>query len=368
MYLKNLKLIHFRSFSFLEMEFINGINLIYGPNAAGKTNLLEGIHILSNLRSFRTSGISELIQWEAVSASISGEVTTQEGIQKSLTVLLESNRRMALVQGKRSSPKDYLSLFPTVTFSPDDLGIVKGPPSERRSFMDKGIFQLSPTYWADLSDYNQILKQKNALLKHESLEQSSGKSDLEILQVLNEQMQRVGSRIIYARREYLKKLQEALQRVYKHWLSDHEDIQIIYKSTLGKDFLELNLDGIQGLYQTVLQKMEEKELRYQASLVGPHRDDMEIFLNGRPIHAFGSQGQQRTAVLALKLASSEVYVHHHGEYPALILDDVTSELDPSRNERLLEYLKNNFQVFLSSTVKLPYLENMSSCTSFELSP
>ncbi len=368
MYLKNLKLIHFRSFSFLEMEFIKGINLIYGPNAAGKTNLLEGIHVLSNLRSFRTSGISELIQWGAVSASVSGEVTTQEGVQKSLTVLLEPNRRMALVQGKRSSPKDYLSLFPTVTFSPDDLGIIKGSPSERRSFMDKGIFHLSPTYWADLSDYNQILKQKNALLKHENLQQGPGKSELAILQVLNEQMQRVGSRIIHARREYLKKLQEALHRVYKHWLSDHEDIEIIYKSTLGKDFLELNLDGIQGLYQTILQKMEEKELRYQASLVGPHRDDMEIFLNGRPIHAFGSQGQQRTAVLALKLASSEVYVHHHGEYPALILDDVTSELDPSRNERLLGYLKNNFQVFLSSTAKLPYLENMNSCIFFELSP
>lgn len=366
MYLKNLKLIHFRSFSFLEMEFSKGINLIYGPNAVGKTNLLEGIHILSNLRSFRTSGISELIQWEAVSASISGEVTTSEDIQKSLTVLLEPNRRMALVQGKRSSPKDYLSLFPTVTFSPDDLGIIKGSPSERRSFMDKGIFQLSPTYWADLLDYNQILKQKNALLKHENLQKGLNKSDLEILQILNEQMQKVGSRIIHARREYLKKLQEALQRVYKHGLTDYEDIEVRYKSTLGKDFLELDRDEIRGLYQTVLQKMEEKELHYQTSLIGPHRDDMEIFLNGRPIYAFGSQGQQRTAVLALKLASLEVYVHHHGEYPVLILDDVTSELDPSRNERLFEYLKNNFQVFLSATVKLPYLDHVDSCAFFEL--
>lgn len=348
------------------MEFIKGINFIYGPNAVGKTNLLESIHILSNLKSFRTSGISELIQWDARSAGILGRVISKEGGDKSLTVLLEANKRTALINGKRSHPKEYLSLFPTVTFAPDDLSIVKGSPPERRSFIDRGTFQLYPTYWAVLSEYNQILKQKNALLKHEEVPESSSKSDSELLQVLNEQLLLEGSRIIYARLEYLRKLQETLQKIYKFWLSDIESVDIVYRSTLGKDILEIDREEIEDLYRTTLQKLEEKEKFYQISLIGPHRDDLDIFLNGRPIRQFGSQGQQRAAVLALKLATSEVYASHHGEYPALILDDVTSELDSSRNEGLFEYLKKDFQIFISSTIKLPYLERMASCSFFEL--
>lgn len=348
------------------MTFIKGINFIHGPNAVGKTNLLEGIHILSNLKSFRTSGISELIQWDANLASILGDVVSSEGGTKSLAVQIDVTKRTALAHGKRSSPKEYLSLFPTVTFAPDDSGIIKGSPPERRGFMDKGTFQLSPVYWADLSDYNQILKQKNTLLKYDNSTRSMNKPNLEVLEILNEQMIQVGSKIIYARREYLEKLRKALQKVCELWLSGCEHIDVAYKSSLGKDILDLDREGIQGLYRFVLRKLEEKERRYQTSLVGPHRDDMEISLNERPIRAFGSQGQQRVAVLALKLASSEVYVVQHGEYPAFILDDVTSELDPSRNEGLFKYLKNDFQVFISSTIKLPYLENLGSCAFFEL--
>jgi len=350
----------------MEVEFIRGVNLIYGPNAVGKTNLLESIHILSNLKSFRTPGISELIQWDSDSASILGEISSHEGGSKSLAVLVEPNKRTAWVHGKRAYPKEYLSLFPTLTFVPDDLGMVKGPPPERRSFMDKGTFQLYPTYWADLSEYNQILKQKNALLKQEPLLGGSTRSDLELLPILNEQMYKVGSKIIQSRLEYLKKLKVALQKVYASWLPGHENIRISYKSTLGKDVLEVDQEGIQRLYRAALQKMEEKEQRYQTSLIGPHRDDLDIFLNERPIRQFGSQGQQRSAILALKLAASEVYFEHHGEYPALILDDVTSELDPSRNEGLFTYLRKDFQVFISSTVKLSYLGNLAPCSFLEL--
>lgn len=370
MYLKSLELHHFRNFRAKTCAFSPGITLFTGPNAAGKTNLLEAIHLLSNLRSFRTHALRELIQWDEADGYVRGIVHPGNGDAaltehpKTLAVAVKANARVPVINSKpcRTS-KDYLRLLPSATFAPDDLSLVKGAPALRRYFIDHGTFLFSAAYWMLLTDYNRVLLQKNTLLKEF---QRKGARDGERLksleaacEVWDAQLQAFGSKILAQRLIFVSRLQRLIAEVYARWLGTDETITLRYKFSIAGAHEEARLpengaetpafEQIAAAYAQAIRQNRERERRLGTTVIGPHRDDLEIFLAGRPLRAYGSQGQQRTAVLALKLAEIHLYFEQYGEYPLLLLDDVTSELDLSRNAKLLEYLQSGMQVFLTAT-------------------
>jgi len=364
-YLKSVDLHNFRNV--LTGQFIcqNGINIIYGPNASGKTNLLEAFHLLSNLRSFRARTFREMLHWDHVEGCVRGIVESApingELFTKTFTIALQSDTRTAYVNAKQyPSSRDYLRILPSVTFIPDDLSLVKGAPADRRVFLDRGTFHYYTPYWNILTEYHHALRQKNTLLRQ--LQTSVKKTTWEQeLNIWDTQLQTVGSKIIAQRLLFLNALQPTLDNIYTQWLQSTERIDLVYECNLGltglipeltaqfsSDFSRL-LDIITTAYSQAIIRQRPRELRFGATQIGPHRDDLKLNLTGKLLQAYGSQGQQRTAVLALKLAEAELYFQRHQEYPLVILDDVTSELDHQRNQKLFEFLQQGMQVFISTT-------------------
>lgn len=376
MYLQSIELHGFRNFGTAHFDFNPGVNIVFGPNGVGKTNLLEAIHVLSNLRSFRTHLIRELITWDAAEGSLRGVILAEEkpntfSRAKTLALRLKPNAREFLVNTKPcTSSKEYLQIFPSVGFNPDDLSLVKGSPSSRRYFLDRGTFHFSPSYWSLLTEYNRALKQRNALLR-ENLSKHGGRnagasvgSIKNSLKVWESQLQTLGSKIILQRLRFIHHLHRQFTRIYQQWMDNTETVELRYSATIGavEEILETHdicdygqhqhlYEQIFQLYEQGVRKNQKREYRQATTLIGPHRDDLDLQLWGKSLKAYGSQGQQRTAVLALKLAEAHLYNQQYAEYPILLLDDVTSELDIWRNTRLLACLQQGMQVFLSATEK-----------------
>lgn len=389
-FLKSIELHNFRSFSTGQFEFCPGVNIVFGPNASGKTNFLEAVHVLSNLRSFRTHVFRELVRWDEKQAYVRGIILAggaeeqDSAHTKTLAVGINGNVRTPSINTKTcKSFRDYLRTFPSISFVPDDLSLIKGAPASRRYFLDKGTFLFHPPYWSLLTDYNKLLRQKNALLR---AIQQKGKKEIQKnylpltsnmdagdpCEIWNTQLQVVGSKIITYRLRFIQNIQRLIKAVYRRWLGTDETIDLQYKSSIGS-VIEACQDGMspghaeaEQTYQYVVEKYEktlqrsrEREYRLGTAVIGPHRDDLEVFLAGKLIRLYGSQGQQRTAVLALKLAEVQLYFERYNEYPVLLLDDVTSELDVYRNNRLFESFRPGLQIFVTSTGKPDVLSSAS---------
>jgi DNA replication and repair protein RecF len=407
MYLQSLELSNFRSFPTGRFEFSPEVNIFYGPNASGKTNLLEAIYMLSNLRSFRTHLLRDMIRWEDSQAYIRGVIQTktrqhasygetEKGKDlpeenearppvKKIAVRIEPHVRVSFIHSKQcKSSKEYLQILPSTAFIPDDLSLVKGMPASRRFFLDKGTFQYYPPYWSFLTDYNRILRQKNALLrelKGGTAQSSLTNGESDPCDIWNTQLQDIGSKIILHRMKFVEHLRKFLSSIYSGWLGDKEQIDVRYKSSIRvttEDFPNLldaklttseeTYDHIFRAYGEAIQKNLKRECHLGTTVIGPHRDDLDIKLSGKPLRAFGSQGQQRTAVLALKFAEVYLYFERYTEYSLLLLDDVTSELDFERSSKLLESLQHGMQVFISTTSKPNFSVDRSlSCAHFDLS-
>jgi DNA replication and repair protein RecF len=392
LYLQSLELHNFRNIAERRFEFSPEVNVIYGPNASGKTNVLEAIYLLSNLRSFRTYRLRDLIQWEQANAYIRGTVKTDfyksaspngaanpdirpNASGKTLAIKLEAASRTAFLQGKpcRSS-RDYLQVLPSTAFIPDDLELVKGLPANRRFFLDRGTFQFYPPYWSVLTDYKKTLQQKNAVLRQFKERQRKKTTSFSVesetlgrsapWEIWNEQLRQIGSQVILQRLRFVSGLRRILPNIYSRWLGNSETLDLIYQASIRLPVEELMpllepsktsptqvLEHITQVYEKAIERNLDRELRLGSTVIGPHRDDIDVMLMDRELRAFGSQGQQRTAVLALKIAEVLLYFEQHQEYPLLILDDVTSELDEKRTERLFEYVQHGMQVFISTTSK-----------------
>ncbi len=394
-YLRSIELSHFRNFSGGTFEFCPGLNLFFGPNAAGKTNVLEAIHLLSNLRSFRTRSWRELLQWEASESYIRGVIhpgnlpkyTGYGG--KNLAVGITAHARIPLINSKPcKTSKDYLQILPSATFVPDDLSLVKGTPAYRRYFLDRGTFLCYPLYWALLSDYTRGVQQKNVLLRnwqrqrnHQRKTPAGNVAADASYEVWNLQLQTLGTKLILQRLVFIQQLQRLVNEVYSRWLGNTETIKLLYRSSIGltgkgvQEQTGVDTSGEEHHYHKTfekygeaIQRSSEREIRLGTTVIGPHRDDLEIRLDGRPLRAYGSQGQQRTAVLALKLAEIQLYFEQYAEYPILLLDDVTSELDMQRNTKLFEYFHQGIQVFMTATSRLDFPSFHSiPCQYFDLS-
>ncbi|MCT4377812.1 DNA replication/repair protein RecF [Leuconostoc falkenbergense] len=344
MELESLTLKNYRNYGDLTLEFSDGVNVFLGENAQGKTNLLESIYVLALARSHRTSSDKDLIQWSEKEATISGRV--KRAISDTPLSLNFSNKgKKARVNHlEQSKLSQYIGQLNVILFAPEDLELVKGAPSVRRRFIDMEFGQMNPLYLYNTTQYKRILKERNAYLKRLQLKQTT---DTVFLDVLSEQLVNVGAQILLARESFLKKLEQAAQPIHAEISDQRETLHLVYNSSVNFDEKD-DLAGVTAAFEAALLKQRAREIMMGSTLLGPHRDDLQFIVNDNDVAVFGSQGQQRTTALAVKLAEIDLMQQETGEYPVLLLDDVLSELDANRQTHLLLAIQDKVQTFITA--------------------
>ena len=334
MYIQSLELKNYRNYDRLIIEFSSGTNILYGDNAQGKTNILEAVYLGATTKSHRGSKDKEIIRFGENESHIRIHLMKQDiGHQIDMHLKKSRTKGAAIdrIPIKRSS--DLLGFVPVIFFSPEDLSIIKNGPSERRKFLDIELSQLEKMYLHQLSSYNRVMAQRNNLLKQLAYQREL----LDTLDSWDLQLVKYGSEVIRYRQKFIEDLNEIIREIHKNLTGKKEKIVLKYDYSVNYDE-----------FLTVLQRKREIDLKYASTGAGPHRDDIEFLVNGIDIRKFGSQGQQRTAALSLKLAQIELVKRQTGETPILLLDDVLSELDSSRKNYLLDSIKD-IQTLITGT-------------------
>jgi DNA replication and repair protein RecF len=328
------------------------LNIIYGNNGQGKTNWLEAIYLLARTKSFRTQRLQEAIRFGEELAVIRGKVTTGSDIQRDLQVSLHDNSKTIFVNSKRETLARYLTQLQVFSFTAADLDVVRGMPEARRRFLDRGISSLRPAYLKTIADYGKVLKQKNRVLQLANENELGPDKVEDLLAPWNEQLVPLGVLIHQAREEYVAGLNAALERQ----LFEKRDVTTRYVSSLEN---KGDMSDYESLLRTRIALRLAAEVAAGHALIGPHRDDLEIHLDGREIRVYGSSGQQRSALLLLDLAAISLYNSTSNDHPVFIIDDVDAELDEGRIRHLLEYLENRTQTFIT-TSKRSHVEGFFS--------
>jgi DNA replication and repair protein RecF len=382
MHVTHLSLTNFRNYGRLELPLPTGPILLHGNNAQGKTNLLEALYYLATTRSPHTAQDDELINWTAsqsqepvIVGRLVAQVTTAEGERHIEMRLIKeqqggyngqsSFRREALVNRRKVRLMDLLGNLRVVMFLPEDMGLITGSPAARRRYVDITLCQIDPVYCQTLSQYNKVLEQRNALLRR--LAEGAGSRDL--LPIFSEKLVNLGSQIFARRARFFTELAREAQRIhYEALTGGRESIRLSYLPRLRGDLSNRqgdtealvglyhwlqeqqgNVDQIAADYTAALEMARSAELARASTSVGPHRDDWLIQVNGRDLSSFGSRGQQRSALLALKMAEIQWMADRTGETPILLLDEVVAELDDRRRELLLHYVQQASQSLLTAT-------------------
>lgn len=344
MNLQALSLRSFRNYGEAELEFDPGVNLVVGDNAQGKTNLLEAVSYLGCGKSFRAQRVSEMVRFGADFAEIQGTVFSQEREQTLRFLLFSGSRPRQIFRNgvRKKSAEEIAGVLPTVLFCPEDLMVLKTGAAQRRRFGDSALCQLRPNYDAALTEYNRILEQKNRILK----DHFENPAVLEILPEYNTRLCQVGALLISYRARFYEGMGKAAARFHGQFSGGAEDFRLEYKtvSTVKDPFAPVNL-----LTQQLMEHLDRHyraELETAQCLTGPHKDDFTVSLSGVDLKIYGSQGQTRTAAISLKLAQRELMGREWGEEPVLLLDDVLSELDPGRQDFVLNQIASG-QVFIT---------------------
>ena len=339
MILKTLELQDFRNYEREEIVFHKKINILTGRNAQGKTNLIEAINLLSLGKSFRTRREQELVRFDTEKAVVKGIFEKKDRLHSTEIRLFSGpslKKEYFVNELHTSTVSDLLGGVFTIVFSPEDLKIVKGDPETRRRFLDREIILLKPLYYHKLKKYKQALKTRNALLKNEKI-------SIELLDVYDIQLSEAASEVMKERKEWLEKLSQAAAETCRGITNGNESLCIEYKPQLSQISDEYSKEEI----QRALFKGRDRDLFVRSTVTGPHRDDFSVHVDGLDLRIYGSQGQQRTAALSLRLAERELIKKETGEDAILLLDDVMSELDPIRQEKLLELFGDN-QIFITA--------------------
>jgi DNA replication and repair protein RecF len=318
------------------------LNIIFGENGQGKTNWLEAIYILATTKSFKTARLTEAIRFNEAMAIVRGDVRQSREIVRKLQVIMQGNAKTLTVNNKKETVQRFLGQLHTLIFNSDELEIVRGQPGARRKFLDGGIVSIYPPFVQTLSDYNRVIKQKNTLLQTARDEEYSIDHLTELLEPWNEQLIQMATRIYKARLRFVERLNEVLEKK----LFEREEVSIRYASSLeGKG----DLEDYAGLIAERLKLRVPAEMYAGYSLIGIHRDELEISFDGKDLRKYGSSGQQRSALLILLIATLSVYFEQHNEYPLFLLDDIDAELDYKRIGRLLEFLEDKTQTFVTTS-------------------
>ena len=344
MIIKSLKLKDYRNYEILNIEFDHATNIFYGDNAQGKTNILEGVYLSGTTKSHRGTKDRDLIRFGQDEAHIE-TVIEKNGVPWQIDMHLKKNSPKGIAINKMPIRKasELFGIVNLVFFSPEDLNIIKNGPAERRRFIDLELSQLDKVYLNNLSNYNRIVNQRNRLLKELSF---GGKKELsDTLEIWEMQMVQYGERLIARRKEFVAQINEIIAKIHQKLTGGKESLQIIYEPSTG------DLP-----FEQALKRYRDRDLRMKSTTVGPHRDDIGFLTGDMDIRRYGSQGQQRTAALSLKM--SEIYLVEKvtKDHPVLLLDDVLSELDSSRQNYLLQSI-HNIQTVITCTGLDELIEN-----------
>lgn len=347
MYLNYLQLINFRNYREQSLEFSAPKTILVGANAQGKSNLLEAMELLSTLRSHRTHRDKDLILDGETTSSVIGSITRDSGtLDLGFTLRLNGRRTLALNGEVQKRHVDILGTLNTVQFSSLDLDLVRGGPAERRDWLDTVLLQLEPIYAYLSQQYQHILRQRNALLKKHRKDDTPPLDQAQVA-LWNQQLAMMGVRIIQRRIRLINRLRPLAQRWHREISGQAEQLNLVYAPSIPHE--SQDTDHLYDQFQARFQERSIAEQAQGTTLVGPHRDDVALVIDGTPARQYGSQGQQRTLVLALKLAELQLIEVVIGEPPILLLDDVLAELDLNRQNQLLDAIQDRFQTILTTT-------------------
>ena len=332
MYFKSLELKNFRNYTDQKIEFDPKLNLIIGDNAQGKTNLLEGLFIMGLGKSFKTNNDKEMIYFNEKFARARSIVVDEEGEETSIEIVYGRDGKIIKVDDvKLSRNVDLLENVYVVVFSPEDLRIVKDGPDQRRRFLDRELCQIKPVYYSDLGNYKKILKQRNVLLREKN-------TDRNLFEVFDETLAEYGTRIVDERKAFIERLRVICADIHRSITDGSEELSITYETNTTS----------KGYFREMLNRNFEIDMIKGYTSFGPHKDYLGIWINGNDTRIYGSQGQQRTASLSMKLAEIELIKQETGHNAVLLLDDVLSELDSKRQKFLIETMKDA-QIFVTAT-------------------
>ena len=336
MFIKRLQMLNYRNYNVLDISLGPHVNVFMGDNAQGKTNILEGIYYCAFARSHRTSKDRELINWNSDNALLSVTVG-RERLDKRIDISILKDGKKAIQINKIKIKKigELFGNFNVVMFSPEDLKIIKDSPGVRRKFIDMELCQLNPKYYYNLVQYNKVLNERNSILRNRNINK-------DILDVYDMQLVEFGYNIIMDRLEYIEKLNKYSTKIHSDITSGKERIEFKYISTI-KD-----LENIRENFYSLLEKNRVRDCERGITSVGPHRDDFTVLINDIDTKSYGSQGQQRTAVLTIKFSSLKIIKELTGEHPVLLLDDVLSDLDFSRKRYILSTI-GDIQTIITCT-------------------
>ena len=336
MYIKEVELKNFRNYEELKLEFHENVNFIIGNNAQGKTNLLESVFMSSIGKSFRTSKDSDLIKFNEDFCKIKIKAE-KELFPVEVEILIKKDQgKFIKVDGVNiSKTSDLLENIYIVIFSPEDLKIVKDEPEKRRKFIDRELCILKPSYYSNLNNYKKVLQQRNTYLKEKNVDPS-------VLDIWDMQLSHYGARIIEERKLFIEKINKISNKIHSNITNGRENLKIEYDPNIKYE------ENIENKLYNSLKKSFDNDYRLRTTTTGPHRDDIQFFIDDINVRNFGSQGQQRTAALSLKLAELNLIKEESGENAILLLDDVMSELDATRQEFLIKSL-SEIQLFITTT-------------------
>ncbi len=343
MVISNLKLTNFRNYSRLDLELGPKMNVIIGKNAEGKTNILESICVLALTKTYKTGIEPNLISFDKKSCRLRAKVKLNKVVKNLEITITPGKKTLKINKDEVKKISDYISNLNIIVFTPEDLEIIKGSPSIRRNLLNIELSQISTKYLNTYNEYNKILKMRNEYLK---LLLTSSIADKSYLDIITDKLIEKAVYIYEERRKYLDYINENIDSIYEKITSD-TGLRIIYEPNIEMDLY--NHDEIREKMREIFKKNYKKELNYGMTLYGPHRDEFSFYLNGNNLKFFGSQGQQKVAVLSFKLAEIEIFKNKSNTNPVLLLDDIFSELDITKRNRLLDYVNKDIQSIITTT-------------------
>ena len=341
MILRKINLINFRNYKKVNINFDKNINIIIGDNAQGKTNILESIYFLALTKSYRTQDMN-LINKDSEFSKIKGELK-DDGVFKSLEIYIsKDDKKVSINSNEIRKISDYITNMNVILVSPEDINILQGSPADRRNFLNIELSQISKNYIKKYNEFNKILKIRNNYLK---MMYQSSNSDKRYLDSITENLIDREIDIYLERNDFINQINENVSEIYKN-ITGRDGFKVVYKTNV--DINEFEKDKIRDVLIKKYNSSLGKEIEQGMTLYGPHRDDLEFYLGEDDIETFGSQGQQKVAIIAIKLCEIEIFKKMTNSYPILLLDDIFSELDVKNRNKLINYINDDLQVIITS--------------------
>lgn len=343
MYLSKIEVTNFRNYQSEKVKLCDKINIFIGNNAQGKTNILESIYILALTKSHRMGLENNIIKNQANFCRIQGILRDEKFLKELKIELTEDKKRVFINKNEIKKIASYISNMNVIMFSPSDLDIIKGSPQIRRNLLNIQISQLYPFYVNYLNEYNKLLKNRNEYLKQLSV---NGFSDTRYLDIINEKLVDRGVQIYLYRKKYLDYINTQIENIFFE-IAGVRNLNIVYENNL--DLVEFNSENIKEKYLSKLKNNIKREIAQGMTLYGPHRDDFSFYINNENMKYYASQGQQRLAIIAFKLVEVSFFRLEKGTSPILLLDDIFSELDITKRNKLIEFIPKDVQTIITTT-------------------